>query len=241
MGQTIENWYNERVDKLQGGKSMKRTLCLFSALLILSMAMSACSVVKNLISPQSTPASGDLLWQDDFSKTPNGWGTMGRTGGEIGFEYEGLTIKVNTANFMFWTVNGQKFQDAKIDVDAVLLEGPADDNFGVICRFVDNDNFYAFVISHDGYFGIFKMKDGVISAGTDNASLEYSDAIRKGGVVNHISVNCQGDVLSLTVNDTLLSQIQDDSFSEGQIGLIASAYNDPGVKVLFDNLKVYQP
>jgi len=224
-----------------GGRSMKRTLTVFSLFLVVSLVLSACSVVEKFTTEKTPPPSGTLLLQDDFSKTPNGWGTMGRSGGEIGFEYEGLTIKVNTPHFMFWSVNGNKFADAKIDVDAVLLEGPSDDNFGVICRFVDNDNFYAFVITHDGYYGIFKMQDGEIKGDTENATLEYSDAVRKGGVVNHISATCQGEILSLTVNDTLLAQVKDSSFNEGQIGLIASAYSDPGVKVLFDNLEVYQP
>ena len=85
------------------------------------------------------------------------------------------------------------------------------------------------------------MANGVIETGSDQAKLEYSDVIRKGGVVNHIAATCQGDVLSLTVNDTLLKQVEDSSFAEGQVGLIASAYSRPGVKVLFDNLKIYQP
>ena len=220
---------------------MKRTPLIFSMLTIASLLLAACSLVETLSPAQVTLEPGTLLDEDDFSVTPNGWGTMGRTGGEIGFDYEGLTITVNTPNFMFWTVNGKKFTDSRIEVDAVLLEGPANDNFGVICRFADNENFYAFVISHDGYFGIFKMVDGAIQLATENGNLEYSDAIRQGGVVNHISATCDGEVLSLTVNDVLLSQIQDSSFSEGQIGMIASAYEEPGVKVLFDNLEVYWP
>jgi hypothetical protein len=220
---------------------MKRTLALFSILLLGLTALSACSMVNNIVTTQPTLASGTLLSSDDFSVVPNGWGSMGRSGGEIAFEYQGLTIKVNTPNFMFWTVNGNKYTDTRIEADAVLLEGPANDNFGVICRFMDNSNFYAFVITHDGYYGIFKYLNGVISMGNDTGNLDYSDVIRKGGVVNHISATCQGEILTLKVNDTLLSQIQDSSFSEGQVGLIASAYSDPGVKVLFDNLEIYQP
>lgn len=220
---------------------MKRMIFLFSILCVMCLVSSGCSVIEKISPAAATLESGALLSEDDFSVTPNGWGTMGRSGGDIGFEYEGLTITVNTPNFMFWTVNGSKFTDAQIEVDAVLLEGPANDNFGIICRFQDNSNFYAFVISHDGYFGIFKVVDGTIVVGTENSNLEYSDAIRQGGVVNHIAATCQDDILSLTVNDTLLAQIQDSSFDEGRVGLIASAYSDPGVKVLFDNLQVFQP
>lgn len=220
---------------------MRQSAIQFMCLLVLASFITGCSVVDKLTPVQPSLAPGTLLVEDDFSETPNGWGTMGRSGGEIGFEFEGLTIKVNTPNFMFWTVNGSKFTDTRLAVDAVLLEGPADDNFGVICRFQDNQNFYGFVISHDGYYGIFKVVDGVIDLGADGSSLDFSDAIRQGGVVNHIEATCQGDTLSLAVNDTLLTQVKDTTFSEGQVGLIASAYSEPGVKVLFDNLQVFQP
>jgi len=224
-----------------GGLAMKRTIIMFSILLISLTSLSACSLVTNTPSPQLTLASGTLLDSDDFSTIPNGWGTIDRSGGEVAYEYEGMTIKVNTPNFSFLTVNGKLFKNSRIEIDAVLLEGPSDDNFGVLCRFKDFENYYAFVISHDGYFGIYKVLDGVMTLGNVTGNLDYSDAIRKGGVVNHITATCHGDILSLTVNDTLLSQIQDSSFTEGQIGLIASAYSDPGVKVLFDNLEIYQP
>ena len=220
---------------------MKRKIFLISIMLIGCLIFSGCSVIDSFLPAPTPMESGSILAEDDFSVTPNGWGTQGMSGGEINFEYEGLTIDVDIPNTMLWTVNGDQYEDAQVEVDAVLLEGPSNDNFGVICRFVDNSNFYAFVISHDGYYGIFKIVDGAIELGTEESMLNYSDAIRKGGVVNHITAVCAGDILSLTVNDTLLSQVQDSSFSEGQVGLIVSAYSDPGVKVLFDNLKIYQP
>ncbi|PKN98344.1 MAG: hypothetical protein CVU42_12490 [Chloroflexi bacterium HGW-Chloroflexi-4] len=220
---------------------MKRTITVFSILLLGLIALSACSLVNKSPTEQVNLPSGTLLDSDDFSIIPNGWGTIDRSGGEIAYEYEGMTIKVNTPNFSFITVDGKIFHDSRIEIDAVLLEGPANDNFGVLCRFKDFENYYAFVISHDGYFGIYKVLDGVMVMGNQTGNLDYSDAIRKGGVVNHITATCQGDILSLSVNDTLLSQIQDSSFTEGEIGLIASAYSDPGVKVLFDNLEIYQP
>ncbi len=220
---------------------MKRVLFLSLVLLSIAFLFSACKVVQSLSPNAPTLAPGTLLLTDDFSKTPNGWGTMDDASGQVSFEYEGLTIQVNLPNSMVRTVNGYQFADARIEVDAALLEGPSNDHFGVICRYQDSSNYYAFVISHDGYFGIYKMVDGVIVLSENKTNLDYSEAIRKGGVVNHISATCNGEILSLTVNDTLLAEIQDSSFNEGQIGLTATAYGDPGVKILFDNLEIYQP
>lgn len=209
---------------------------LTSALLI-----SGCEMLTrgDEVEPASHP--GWIFFEDDFSTSPNGWGTMGQEGGEATFEYQGLVIKLHSPNSLFWTVNEGKYSDTRIDVDAVLLNGPANDNFGVICRFVDNANFYGFLVTHDGYYGIFKMLDGkmILSGGKQN--LDFSEVIRQGGIVNHITATCEGNILSLEVNDALLAEIQDESFSSGQIGLIVGAYETAGVQVLFDNLKVTQP
>lgn len=184
---------------------------------------------------------GELLFEDDFSDPPNGWGTMEKDGGEIDFIYDGVMFSVNLPNFIYWSVNGKNFRDARIGVDAVLADGPTNDNFGVICRFQDDRNFYGFVLSHDGYYGIFKYIDGQMVMSSDDGNMGFSDAIRLGGILNHIQVTCQGNDLSLSVNDTLLAEVEDDSFRSGKVGLIAGAYNEPGVVVFFDNFKVYQP
>jgi hypothetical protein len=166
---------------------------------------------------------------------------MGSSCGGIQFEYDGLLIKVDTANFLFCTVNVNSYQDVKIDVDAVLLSGPTNDNFGAICRFKDNGNFYGFVISHDGYFGIFKSIEGVITPLMKPEGMQYSEVIRQGGIVNHIQVVCQGSTLTMSVNGEELASIGDPDLQEGKFGLIAGAYDQPGVNILFDNLLIVQP
>ncbi len=208
---------------------------------LLLIVTTGCSVIPPL-NPVEEPAHpGYTFFSDDFSTPPNGWGTMGREGGEVLFEYEGLVLNVITPNSLVWSINHPRYSDSRIDVDAVLLDGPVNDNFGVICRFVDNQNFYGFLVTHDGYYGIFKMLNGQMMMTNDKTSLDYTEVIRQGGVVNHITAECTGEILKLTVNDTLLAEILDNSFGEGQVGLIAGAYENAGVKVLFDNFIVTQP
>jgi hypothetical protein len=85
------------------------------------------------------------------------------------------------------------------------------------------------------------MSEGNMILAGEKTNLDFSDVIRQGGIVNHIEALCSGDTLKLTVNEIVLAEIRDSSFSEGQVGLIAGAYDTPGVQVLFDNLIVYQP
>ena len=202
--------------------------------------LSGCSTIENLLPAATASASGTILYADDFTN-PQGWGTMGRSGGSVAFNYDGLEIKVDTPNSLFWTVNGKSYTDVQIDVDAVLLSGPTNDNFGVLCRFKDNQNFYGFIVSHDGYYGLFKSIDGVIHPLLETDGMKYSEIIRQGGIVNHIQVICQGTSLTLNVNGEEMASVTDPDLAKGQFGLIAGAYDTAGVEVFFDNLLVIQP
>jgi len=209
--------------------------------IVFTLVISGCQVYQSLQPFNESATSGTMLFSDDFTSNTNSWGTSGKNIGEIVFVYEGLDIKVNTPNSLLWTVTADHFRDTQIEVDGVLLGGPTDDTFGVICRFQDNEHFYGFLLSHDGYYGIFKMDGGNMLLADSQAGLRYSDAIRQGGVVNHIQAVCQGETLRLTVNDTLLSEVQDSSYTQGQMGLIVGTYEIAGTEVFFDNLRVYQP
>ena len=221
---------------------VKRNLLLLITLIIVStLLLTACGQIPGLMRGIDPPEPGELLLEDDFSSNSNLWGIMERAGGDITIEYGGMIFSVYLPNFMFWSVAGGEYPDTRVVVDAVLVEGPVNDNFGVICRYQDEENFYGFMLSHDGYYGIFKYMDGNMIMTSAEGNLAYSEVIRQGGVVNHIEATCQGSTLSLTVNDTLLAAVEDDTFASGKVGLIAGAYTEPGVSVLFDNFKVYQP
>ncbi len=207
----------------------------------LLIAVAGCSLFPTTEQAKPTAYPGQVLFADDFSTSPNGWGALKQENGEALFDYGGMVIRVTAPNSLFWTLNDTTYSDTVIDVDAVLLDGPTNDNFGVICRYTDSQNFYGFLISHDGYYGIFKMLNGQMLLSGGKTNLDFSEAIRRGGVVNHISATCQGDILKLTVNDALLAEIRDSSFSSGQIGLVAGAYDTAGIEVLFDNFSVTQP
>jgi hypothetical protein len=179
--------------------------------------------------------SGTLLFSDTFEDNSNHWGTSSDTTGSISFAYQGLDIKVTQPNSLLWSVAGEKFTDVQVEVDGVLLGGPANDVFGAVCRFQDKDHFYGFLISHDGYYGIFKMENGNLILADTEQGLKYSEAIRKGGIVNHIQAICQGDLLKLAVNGEILSIVKDDGYASGQNGLIAGTYAIGGSEVFFDN------
>lgn len=185
--------------------------------------------------------SGEVLFQDNFSDESSGWYTFVDEEGVTDYEDGGFRIFVDVANTYHWTNPDRDFEDVQIDVDATKVSGPEENDFGVICRYQDDANFYFFTVSSDGFYGIAKFVDGEESL-IGAEELGFNDAvIRSGEATNHIRANCVGDTLSLHTNGELLAQAQDGEFATGDVGLIASTYDQAGTDMLFDNFVVRHP
>ncbi len=136
--------------------------------------------------------------------------------------------------------SGQSYADVSIEVDATKNGGPDDNDFGVICRYQDVDNFYYGLVSSDGYYGIMKVVDAS-SEQLGNSELQSSATINQGSATNQIRLVCAGDELSLYVNGQLVDQQVDSTFEQGNVGLLAGTYDIPGTDILFDNFSVTRP
>jgi len=210
--------------------------------MILALASLACNLGAQADPTAVTPtqAPSNILFQDDFSDPKSGWHTL-RDGDQlIDYEQDGLRFYVTETQFDFWSIPSLSFEDVHIDVIAVKLGGPDDNDFGVICRYQDEEHFYGFLISSDGYFGISKMVDGEHTL-LGSEEMQPTDAINPGAASNAIAVDCIGDKLSLTVNGTKLLEVEDSDYTRGDIGLLAGTFDSPGVDILFDNFIVTRP
>jgi hypothetical protein len=205
----------------------------------LSLVIFGCSIASGAGSnePKVTPTTSNVLFQDDFSDQDSGWNTSSDELGSVEYEDGGFRFFVNEVQFDYWSVPDLNFSDVHIEVDGKKAGGPDDNDFGVICRYQDEKNFYAFLISSDGYYGISKMKEGEHNViGTDG--MQYSDLILPGAATNRIGADCIGSRLVLYVNGEELLQIEDSEFTDGDIGLLAGTFDSPGVDIVFDNLVV---
>lgn len=196
-------------------------------------------LVALLATCRSGEVSGVLL-QDDFSDPRSGWPSESHTDFSCGYDSGEYFVEANQPEWLAWSTPGKRFDDVTVEVDARLVDGPEDNHFGLICRYVNPENFYYFAISSDGYYAIFKREAGeelVILTG-DGSGMLFSTAIRQGEEPNHIQVVCRGDQLSLYANGTLLETVTDPSLSRGDIGLGVGTAAEGGVRVHFDNLLV---
>jgi hypothetical protein len=196
--------------------------------------------------PTATPVSGmsepqlsSLLFEDDFGDPDSGWDVFDDSDTAADYDDGAYRLAVYKAEYMTWGNPDpvQDLADFAVEVDTRQVEGPLDNNLGLLVRYQDGDNFYWFEISSDGYYSVdLKQAEGWTSL----LDWQPADAIRQGlDVTNHLKVVCQGDQFLFYVNDTHLVSLTDTSLTSGSIGLAVGAFDQAGVVVHFDNLKVY--
>lgn len=203
-------------------------------ILTLSLGVLACAGLE------IETSSGDVLFQDDFSRPMSGWDRHHGTDYDAEYSDGAYTIRVNTANSDVWSTPDLSFTDLQMQVEATKIVGPDDNLFGLICRYQDARNFYFFAISSDGYAGIGINKDGRRRIISGDALLP-AEAIRQGAASNTIRADCEGFQLQLYVNGVLVRESQAAEWSQGDVGLLVGTYSDPGVEIRFDNFSVVKP
>lgn len=199
------------------------------SLIILVILISACSGTSN------------VLLSDDFSGINNNWDKVSDANMTTDYYNNSYRIVVNEANYDAWAnPDDLSFTDVQIEVDATKNGGPDTNDFGIICRYLSVDQYYYGVVSSDGYYGIYKKTaEGGKQLGLGGE--QFSDKILTGAVTNHIRLDCIGTTLTLYVNGIQLDQRTDQTYTDGNVGLIAGTYTDTGTDILFDNLIVYKP
>ncbi|HEX7976864.1 MAG TPA: hypothetical protein VF498_20825 [Anaerolineales bacterium] len=211
----------------------KRLIPLYVALLLATIA---CSVQGRM----STHQSGDVLFQDNFSNPSSGWDRVKAVEGETNYAQGAYRIQVFQPKQSVWANPGLNFTDVRIEVDAVKSSGPDNNSLGVICRANDKNNFYFFIISSDGYYGIGKF-NGQDQALLGSKAMLPSEKILKGEASNHLRADCVGSQLTLYVNGEKIGEAQDSQLSSGDVGLIAGAFDTAGTDISFSHFSVLQP
>jgi len=201
----------------------------------------ACSRTT-LQSPTDTisPGQGNLLFADDFSNPSSGWDQETAEEGGTYYEDGAYHIVVNTPDLDIFANPYMSFKNVRVEVEAVKVAGEGHNNFGILCRYQGKNDYYVGIVSSDGYYGILKVKGGEEYL-LGRESMQQSQVILGENARNVLRLDCIGSELHLFVNGMLLETQQDADFVEGDVGLLAGAYQNPGVHIAFDNFKVLQP
>ena len=187
-------------------------------------------------------SSGDVIYVDDFSTSNENWDTWDKPDESIiSFFEDGLIMIVSKPNLDIITTNKISYQDVLIQTTAKKRLGTNDNAYGIVCRYLNDRNYYGFLISSDGYYGIVKVVEGDYKL-LSSENMEFYESIHQGREENNISAKCEGDTLTLSINGVEKSSVIDEDLAAGKSGLITGSFSEADeTAVLFDNFLVTVP
>jgi len=190
--------------------------------------------------PTPTTAPTQFAALDErFDSPDSGWYVGTETETEAAYVAGEYRLALYAEQISVWGSPAieNSFTDFAIEVDARAMEGPVDNSFGLLVRYqADDQSFYAFQISSDGYYSVDMLQAGAWVALVDWTAAE---SIHQGlGAINRLRVVCDRSRFRFYANGSLLTEILDNTYAAGNVGLIASSVGGAGVVVHFDNLRV---
>lgn len=204
------------------------TLILF---VLSTMTLACAGYDRVLLGVQAYAKDDSVLFEDDFSDRTSGWSIMAVQNNLVGYDGGRFRFYLLQPYYTFWSTPGKVFSDVSVEADAVWMGGPANNAYGLICRYRANQGFYAFLITSDGYYGIAKAKgDKMIPLGP---GMVVSHKVPLNEKQNHLRAYCAGSQLALWANGNLLTAVEDSDYPSGDVGLMAETFSQPGVDVAF--------
>jgi LysM repeat protein len=181
------------------------------------------------------PETGEIFYQEDFS-IPGDWFTANQDDFQMDYAEDGYRILNRRPNTLVSSVLAIDLIDAHLETSATRVGGPQTGYYGLVCRWQDVSNYYAFVIGSDGFYGIARVLGGQLAFLGEGRTT--SGPIHLGMATNLIGGNCSGSTLTLFINNQSLLQVQDFSFNSGNTGLVVATRDASGTHVQFENFTI---
>jgi hypothetical protein len=180
-----------------------------------------------------------VIYSDDFSNNQSGWLQSNDESGK--FQYSGgqYVIDLPAGNYFNLACANRNFTDEVISVDAIYISGDATEGGPyIVWRYTDINNFYSLFFSGGNNLWVFKRIKGQWQQfGTTFAP--SSGPVNAEQQVNNITISVKGAISNIYLNGKYLTNINDSTFSNGDICLGASSSATSPSAVSFDNLVVY--
>lgn len=175
-----------------------------------------------------------VVYAEDFSAGPGEWSE---------FSSARAATRAADGTYRFdvrggdWSLDGyleRDFTDVVIDADVRFNELPPESIVGLACRTDDELNQYLFLMSADGFYTVMVFADGEFEELVPWDTLLSIDT--QPGAVNHLHVECVGDLLRFEVNGLPVAEVADSRLTRGQVGFLGFTFERGGLS--FDVLDV---
>jgi hypothetical protein len=181
--------------------------------------------------------AGELLYSDDFTtRKESKWSTFSDANISRFYKDGKYHYKVKNGGLSYWSFAGKDYQDFVLEVNTTQETGPDDNDYGVVFRYSNPENYSLFLISGDGFYGYAKMENNQWKV---PVKWVRSDAIKQGNSTNTLRLAALGENLTFYANGAKLADFVDSSPRSGDIGFWVETFQEGNVGVAFDDLKVW--
>lgn len=194
--------------------------------------------------PLQEASAWPIVLADDFSAEGNGWslgdyddtlvdGSRSIDGGIYRWEAEAFD------DFVWWSIpDTDELSDLYLAVDARLIDGVSDAQYGLIFRRDENKDYYLFLVGDDGYYEFVR-----VSGGDWTTLVDWTESIAiKPGEVNRLEVVVQGSQFTFYINGGYVDEFSDDQLASGKPALVLGLKEAGDTSVVeFDNFELRAP
>jgi len=185
--------------------------------------------------------SGDLIYSSDFSDT-DVWKMYTKNATSLYTVQSrtiGLYINIPAANdwvALYHDLGSTDNRDVQIESDVELIGGTNYTYFDLICR-SSNSGEYEFILDAGGFWQIGKL----IGSNYTRLAGGGSSAINVAKSKNHLTAICQGNTLTMLINNTVVGAATDDTLTDGEVGVQLETFDNPVSQAYFHNFDVFVP
>jgi len=186
--------------------------------------------------PTPTVPNWPVVLADDFDDPESGFVRSGDERSRLSYEDGRYTIGVVPESSIAWSSRSGSLLDFVMEV---AVSADAEVGFGGVVFHKQGDSqFYTFAITPDGQHSL--MTSG--EAAEPILNWQDSSHIRTGAATNLLRVVRLGATVALYVNGQYLDSVEDATFTEGEVGVLAGTFEGETHALFhFDNLRVYAP
>jgi hypothetical protein len=220
-----------------------REFTALAALCAVSFATTAAVAETGAISPEAQQVAAVTAARppdaaDNFSNPASGWSVV-----DAGIRHQGyrdgayhIALDGTGEGWVLGTDN-RRVGNAILQVDATEAKGSDGHPYGVFVRAQSDQNFFAVVVSSDGSFAAFHVKDGQLAIdGPANASLPAG--LFKQGAANRIQVYLQDATIVYLLNGREIARATA-LWPTGVAGVLSASVRPGKTDVIFDDWKMW--
>ena len=180
---------------------------------------------------------------DDFSSDNDHWRIEPTNFASYYYERRAFHIEANGEEQIVWSLLYEEpsvfteYSEFYAEFDTSFVVRTGENAAGLLFGLLDTNNFYSFVVDEIGYYQLQQRVDGEY---TNLIPWTLSDAANpEEGAVNRIGVLAEDSTITLTINGSVIAQVEDAPVDFGSVALAVQTFTRPEAHSMFDNFSIW--